>query len=137
MADRHRAGQLSERLGRSTPEITRADGQYAVHSHPKLHEDVLSVEQIEDAIVPLSPRPGEETLRTEDILSTLDKYGDSVSPPCVEQDLSLKGEVDRGRLAPTCAVLYRPAIRYPFSCGKGARDRRGHWLGHGAWDRER
>lgn len=52
--------------------------QYAIHSHPKLHEDVLSPEQIEDAVVPLTPRAGEETLQTEDILATLEKHRDEV-----------------------------------------------------------
>ncbi|TXT11238.1 hypothetical protein VHUM_01989 [Vanrija humicola] len=52
---------------------------YAIYSHPNLHSDVLSPEQIKDAIIPLSPREGEETLRTEDILDVLDKNGDEIA----------------------------------------------------------
>jgi kynureninase len=40
---------------------------------------VLSQEQIDNAIVPLSVRPGEDHLRTEDILSTLQELGDEVA----------------------------------------------------------
>lgn len=53
--------------------------QYAIHSHPKIHEDVLSPEQIDNAIVALSPREGEDCLRTEDIIDVIGKHGDEVS----------------------------------------------------------
>ena len=33
---------------------------------------------MEDAIIPLRPREGEDTLRTEDILETLERYKDEV-----------------------------------------------------------
>jgi kynureninase len=50
-----------------------------VHSHPKLHDAVLSQQQIDEAIIPLSPREGEDTLRTEDILKVLEENRESVS----------------------------------------------------------
>jgi kynureninase len=50
-----------------------------VHSHPKLHEDVLSPEQIENAIIAIGPREGEDVLRTEDIIDRIDQEGDEVS----------------------------------------------------------
>jgi hypothetical protein len=53
--------------------------QYAVHSHPKLHDAVLSPQQIDEAIIPLSPRQGEDTLRTEDILKVLQENRETVS----------------------------------------------------------
>lgn len=53
--------------------------QYAIHSHPKIHEDILSPEQIGNAIVALSPREGEDCLRTEDILKVIEEHGDEVS----------------------------------------------------------
>ena len=53
--------------------------QYAIHSHPALHSAILSPEQIENAIVPLSPRPGEDHLRTEDVVSKLAEIGDEVA----------------------------------------------------------
>lgn len=52
---------------------------YAVHSHPKLHEDILSKDQIENAIIPLAPRAGEDCLRTEDILRVIEENGDTIS----------------------------------------------------------
>ncbi len=52
--------------------------QYAIHSHPKIHDDVLSPQQIEDAIVVLSPRENEDTLRTEDIVATINQHGAEV-----------------------------------------------------------
>ncbi|KAJ9102951.1 hypothetical protein QFC19_004507 [Naganishia cerealis] len=52
---------------------------YAIHSHPKLHEDILSPEQIDNAVVALTPRDGEETLHTEDILASIQKYGDEIA----------------------------------------------------------
>lgn len=58
--------------------VVRLIQQYAVHSHPKLHENTLSPEQIENAIIPLSPREGEETLRTEDILRVLEENSSTV-----------------------------------------------------------
>ena len=53
--------------------------KYASHSHPSLHDATLSAEQIDNAVVALEPRKGEETLRTEDILSSIERYGDEVS----------------------------------------------------------
>lgn len=50
-----------------------------MHSHPKLHDAVLSQQQIDEAIIPLSPREGEDTLRTEDILKVLEENRESVS----------------------------------------------------------
>ena len=50
-----------------------------MHSHPKLHEDVLSPEQIESAILAITPREGEDILRTEDIIDRIDQEGDEVS----------------------------------------------------------
>ncbi|RXK42510.1 kynureninase [Tremella mesenterica] len=52
---------------------------YAVHSHPRLHDAILSEEQIQSSIIPLSPRPGEVTLRTSDILSTIEKHKDEIA----------------------------------------------------------
>ncbi|WVQ97101.1 kynureninase [Kwoniella sp. CBS 9459] len=52
---------------------------YAVHSHPKLHDAVLSPQQIDDAIIPLSPRDGEDTIRTEDILQVLEENKDTIA----------------------------------------------------------
>jgi hypothetical protein len=40
---------------------------------------VLSEEQINDAVIALEPREGEDTLRTEDILKVLDQNKDEVS----------------------------------------------------------
>lgn len=53
--------------------------KYAVHSHPRLHDQVLSQDQIDNAIIALSPREGEDTLRTEDILQVLEENKDEVS----------------------------------------------------------
>jgi kynureninase len=53
--------------------------QYAIHSHPPLHNDILTSEQIDNAIVPLSLREGEDHLRTSDILQTLTELGDEVA----------------------------------------------------------
>ncbi|ORY23197.1 kynureninase [Naematelia encephala] len=52
---------------------------YAVHSHPQLHDAILSQEQIDNAIIPLSPRPGEDTLRTEDIIAVLEENQDTIA----------------------------------------------------------
>jgi hypothetical protein len=87
MEDPSRKGRISLRLGTTVLPISphvHADNhsytpQYAIHSHPKLHEEALSQEQIDNAVVAFEPREGEETLRTEDILSTIEKYGDEVS----------------------------------------------------------
>lgn len=53
--------------------------KYAVHSHPRLHDKVLSQDQIDNAIIALSPREGEDTLRTEDIIQVLEDNKDEVS----------------------------------------------------------
>ena len=53
--------------------------QYAIHSHPPLHAATLTPSQIEDAIVPLTPREGEDHLRTSDVLAKLDELGDTVA----------------------------------------------------------
>ncbi|WWC66593.1 kynureninase [Kwoniella pini CBS 10737] len=52
---------------------------YAVHSHPKLHEAVLSPQQIDEAIIGLEPREGEDTLRTEDILKVIEENQDEIA----------------------------------------------------------
>ncbi|WWC86057.1 kynureninase [Kwoniella dendrophila CBS 6074] len=52
---------------------------YAVHSHPKLHENTLNKEQIDNAIIGLEPRKGEDHLRTEDILKVLEDNKDTIS----------------------------------------------------------
>nr|ODO02537.1 kynureninase [Cryptococcus depauperatus CBS 7855] len=52
---------------------------YAVHSHPPLHDKVLSPEQIENAIIVLSPREGEEILRTEDILAVIEENRETIA----------------------------------------------------------
>ncbi|WVQ85341.1 kynureninase [Cryptococcus sp. DSM 104549] len=52
---------------------------YAVHSHPRLHDKVLSPQQIDEAIIALTPREGEETLRTEDILKVLEENKDTIA----------------------------------------------------------
>ncbi|OCF73607.1 kynureninase [Kwoniella mangroviensis CBS 8886] len=52
---------------------------YAVHSHPKLHEAILSQQQIDEAIIGLEPREGEDTLRTEDILRVIEENKDTIS----------------------------------------------------------
>ena len=97
MEDRHRKGSVPLGLGKSffPPRCRCLEGklqvlisdrlsvnrfrQYAIHSHPALHSAVLSPVQIEEAIVPLSPRPGEDHLRTQDILDRLDELGDEVA----------------------------------------------------------
>lgn len=78
--DCHREGQFPKRLGEST-RMTGCSAltmQYAVHSHPRLHDKVLSQNQIDNAIIALEPREGEDTLRTEDILRVLDDHKDEV-----------------------------------------------------------
>ncbi|WRT63966.1 kynureninase [Kwoniella shivajii] len=52
---------------------------YAIHSHPKLHDAILSQEQIDDAIIGLEPREGEDTLRTEDIIKVLEDNKDTIA----------------------------------------------------------
>ncbi|KAK4688435.1 kynureninase, partial [Tremellales sp. Uapishka_1] len=52
---------------------------YAIHSHPALHAATLSPAQIENAIIPLTPRDGEDTLRTEDILRVLEENRDEIA----------------------------------------------------------
>lgn len=74
-----RCDSLSLRASRRSNAIHDLALQYAIHSHPKLHEGTLSSEQIDNAVVALEPRQGEEVLRTEDILATIEKYGDEVS----------------------------------------------------------
>lgn len=78
--------------------------QYAVHSHPRLWDAVLSKEQIDNAIIPLEPREGEETLRTEDILKTLDEHKDEVSP--------LSTNIMGRRLIGQIAVVWLPIVQY-------------------------
>ncbi len=48
--------------------------QYAVKSHLKLHDF-----DVEKSLVELKPRKGETTLRTEDILETIEKNADSIA----------------------------------------------------------
>jgi kynureninase len=48
--------------------------QYAVASQARFHGF-----DPEDAVVELRPREGEETLRTEDVLATIDRLGDSIA----------------------------------------------------------
>jgi kynureninase len=50
--------------------------QYAVESQLKFHANVLTQNQ---GLIQLSPRNGESTLRTEDILETIDHEGDAVA----------------------------------------------------------
>ncbi|KAJ9108770.1 hypothetical protein QFC21_000090 [Naganishia friedmannii] len=57
---------------------------YAIHSHPRLHEAILSPEQIDNAVIALEPRQGEETLRTEDILSSIEQYGEEATSTFVQ-----------------------------------------------------
>ncbi|WVQ71039.1 kynureninase [Cryptococcus sp. DSM 104548] len=52
---------------------------YAIHSHPKLHDKVLSQEQIDEAVIGLEPRKGEDVLRTEDILRVLEENKDTIA----------------------------------------------------------
>ncbi|ODO11787.1 kynureninase [Cryptococcus amylolentus CBS 6273] len=52
---------------------------YAIHSHPKLHDKVLSQAQIDDAIIGLEPREGEDVLRTEDILKVIEENKDTIA----------------------------------------------------------
>lgn len=52
---------------------------YAAHSHPNLHSDILSKEQIDNAIIALEPRQGEDTFRTEDILKVIEENGDEIA----------------------------------------------------------
>lgn len=52
---------------------------YAIHSHPKLHDAVLSRSQIEDGVIALSPREGEDTLRTEDIVKVIEDNADTIA----------------------------------------------------------
>jgi kynureninase len=44
-----------------------------------LHDKVLSQDQIDNAIIALSPREGEDTLRTEDIIQVLEDNKNEVS----------------------------------------------------------
>lgn len=77
-----RTGYVS--LPRLSDMNAHAEGQYAIHSHPKIHEEVLSQEQIDNAVIALEPREGEDILRTEDIVASIQKYGDEVSrAPCM------------------------------------------------------
>ncbi|WP_375770060.1 kynureninase [Archangium gephyra] len=48
--------------------------QYAVASQVRFHGY-----SPEEAVLPLSPRPGEETLRTEDILETIERHGKEIA----------------------------------------------------------
>jgi kynureninase len=52
--------------------------QYAVASQIKFHLNANS-QSHEDALIELTPRDGEATLRTEDILETIDREGDSIA----------------------------------------------------------
>jgi len=54
--------------------------RYAVESQLKFHKVLLSSEsETQNALIELSPRDGETTLRTEDILGNIDREGDSVA----------------------------------------------------------
>ena len=80
--------------------------QYAVHSHPKLHDKVLSPDQIAEAIIPLSPCAGEETLRTEDILAVLEEHRDTVCllfPKAFSSCSDSSGQI---------AVVWLPLVQY-------------------------
>ncbi|ORX35949.1 kynureninase [Kockovaella imperatae] len=52
---------------------------YAIHSHPRIHSAVLSQEQIDNSIIALAPRKGEDILRTEDVIETIQKHGDEIA----------------------------------------------------------
>ncbi|BEI91963.1 uncharacterized protein CcaverHIS019_0407830 [Cutaneotrichosporon cavernicola] len=52
---------------------------YAAQSHPGLHRNVLSDEQIENAILAVEPREGEELLRTVDILKVIEDNKDEIA----------------------------------------------------------
>jgi kynureninase len=57
--------------------------QYAVHSHPAIHSDILSKAQIDNAVIAISPRKDEYHLREEDILAKITEGGDEVNfSPC-------------------------------------------------------
>lgn len=98
--------------------LTKLKEQYAVHSHPQLHSAILSPEQIRDAIIPLSPRAGEETLWTEDILATLESHRDEVCS--LDQTILSTGLtcIDSYSLATPRTILYRPTLRYPSNSFK-------------------
>ena len=66
---------------------------------------MLSEEQIRDAIIPLAPRSGEDTLRTEDILKVLDDNKDEVS----SSDVKCEGVMG---LTKKIAVVWVPLVQY-------------------------
>lgn len=53
--------------------------QYAVESQILFHETYNKLKFVEPALIELAPREGETTLRTEDIIETIDREGNSVA----------------------------------------------------------
>jgi len=53
--------------------------QYAVESQIRFHKMYNKLKFVEPALIELAPREGESTLRTEDIIETIDREGDSVA----------------------------------------------------------
>jgi kynureninase len=87
---------------------------YAIHSHPRVHSDILSPEQIENAVIALEPREGEDTFRTEDILQVIEDNKDEVSGRCgqwTEYRVQRLTHPDRARVDAYYPVLYRPSLR--------------------------
>jgi hypothetical protein len=123
--------------------------QYAIHSHPALHSAILSPEQIENAIVPLSPRAGEDHLRTEDVVSKLAEIGDEVAVVwigCVQYYTGQFFEVEPiarktheiVSISDLC-LAETMLWRWLTTTLNGERDRTGRllWAGLGTCDRER
>jgi hypothetical protein len=123
--------------------------QYAIHSHPALHSAILSPEQIENAIVPLSPRPGEDHLRTEDVVNKLAEIGDEVAVVwigCVQYYTGQFFEVEPiARKTheivsiPRFGLVETMSWRWLTTTVNGGLDRTGRllWAGLGTCDRER
>ena len=53
--------------------------QYAVKSQIRFHEVSNKLQFVEQALIELTPRPGESTLRTRDIIETIEREGDSIA----------------------------------------------------------
>lgn len=60
---------------------------------------MLSQDQIDNAVIALSPRQGEDILRTEDILKVLDQYKDEVG-------------IDKAGADEQIAIVWLPVVQY-------------------------
>lgn len=87
--------------------------KYAVDSQARVHGFDAS-----DAIVELRPRAGERTLRTEDVVATLDKLGDTVALVLLGQVNYLTGQAFN--VPAICAAAHQNGAKFGLNLAHGA-----------------